>query len=80
MSEVIFWESGGMSFKKVIKNGFHESKPVVYFCISGQIKGADDLERRHDVTIGNKWAYMSDEEKNDWKNKAKKDIEERLLQ
>lgn len=76
MSEIIFWETGGISSKKILKDGHHVSVPIVWFGINGQIKGTD---KRHDVSIGNKWSYMTEQEKLDWKEAAKKKITETLI-
>lgn len=75
--DIVFWETGGMVSKKMMQNGFHDKKKqVVGICMSGQIKGTDN---RHDVSIGNKWSYLTEQEKTVWKDAAKQKIIDEIM-
>jgi len=75
IEEIKFWETGGMATVRKVKNqpkhttGANDLKQVFSFTVHG-IFG----ENRHDITIGNKWSYMSDDEKLTWKEQAKLEI------
>jgi hypothetical protein len=70
-----FWETAVWGKKKVLVNGFHETKDMFGFGVHGILIGT---EARHDVEIGNKWSYMTDAEKDKWKENAKKEIINKL--
>lgn len=74
--EIFFWESGGISYKKVMVKGVHQTKPIMGYCVSGIIKGTDN---RLDVSIGNKWSYLTPDEQKSWIDNAKSEITKELL-
>lgn len=75
--EIHFWETGGIGKKRIQVKGYHQLKPIQFFGIHGAIKKDGEL-LRHDVRIGNKWTYLTDEEKVTWIADAKAKITEVL--